>query len=95
MTDPSIADPPSSYSPAPVAKPAAAARPVAARTKLLLEGPVFPTLLRLAPPPITSGLPPTADIRHRGRHFRKVPEPEVAEPFDHLVGAGKDLWRHC
>src|SRR6201994_244760 len=53
MTDPSIADPPSPYSPAFVAKPAPpAARPVAARTKLLLEGPVFTTLLRLAAPNI-------------------------------------------
>jgi putative MATE family efflux protein len=58
MTDPSIADPPSPYSPSPhspalVAKPTSpAARPAAARTKLLLEGPVFATLLRLAAPNI-------------------------------------------
>src|SRR5260221_150948 len=52
MTDPSIADPPSPYSPALVAKPAPVARPVAARTKLLLEGPIFATLLRLAAPNI-------------------------------------------
>lgn len=53
MTDPSIADAPSPYSPVPVMKPAPpAARPVAARTKLLLEGPVFATLLRLAAPNI-------------------------------------------
>ena len=53
MTDPSIADPPSPYSPMLAAKPAPpAARPVAARTKLLLEGPVFATLLRLAAPNI-------------------------------------------
>ena len=52
MTDPSIADPPSPYSPVPVTKPAPAGRPVAARTKLLLEGPVFATLLRLAAPNI-------------------------------------------
>src|ERR1700676_4925298 len=50
MTDPSISDPPSPYSPALVPKPATAARPVAARTKLLLEGPIFSTLLRLAAP---------------------------------------------
>jgi len=31
-------------------KPAAAARPAAARTKMLLEGPILPTLLRLAAP---------------------------------------------
>src|SRR5215471_1445020 len=49
MTDPSIADPPSPYSPALVNTPAPPpARLVAARTKLLLEGPVFATLLRLA-----------------------------------------------
>ena len=53
MTDPSIADPPSLYSPALVAKPAPpVARPAAARTKLLLEGPIFTTLLRLAAPNI-------------------------------------------
>ena len=53
MTDPSIANPPSPYSPAFVAGPAPpVARPVAARTKLLLEGPVFATLLRLAAPNI-------------------------------------------
>lgn len=53
MTDPSIADPPSPYSPILAVKPAPpAARPVAARTKLLLEGPVFATLLRLAAPNI-------------------------------------------
>jgi hypothetical protein len=28
---------------------------------------------RFAPPLTTSGLPPTADITHRDRHFRKVP----------------------
>ncbi len=53
MTDPSIADPPSAYSPAAAIRPAAPpARPVAARTKLLLEGPIFATLLRLAAPNI-------------------------------------------
>lgn len=52
MTDPSVADPPSPYSPALVAKAPPVARPVAARTKLLLEGPVFATLLRLAAPNI-------------------------------------------
>src|SRR5258707_2985503 len=52
MTDPSIADPPSPYAPRLVAKPAPVARPVAARTKLLLEGPIFATLLRVAAPNI-------------------------------------------
>jgi hypothetical protein len=55
MTDPSIAEPPSPYvppvfaapAPTPVTRPA-----VAARTKLLLEAPIFPTLLRLAAPNI-------------------------------------------
>jgi hypothetical protein len=51
MTDPSIADPPSPYSPT-LAKPAPVVRPVAAQTKLLLEGPIFATLLRLAAPNI-------------------------------------------
>src|SRR6266446_233330 len=31
---------------------------------------------RFAPPLTTSGLPPTADITHRDRHFRKVQEPD-------------------
>jgi len=53
MTDPSIANPPSPFSPALVARPVPpTARPVAARTRLLLEGPVFATLLRLAVPNI-------------------------------------------
>src|SRR5258708_40074370 len=52
MTDPSIADPPSPYALRLVAKPAPVVRPVAARTKLLLEGPIFATLLRLAAPNI-------------------------------------------
>jgi Na+-driven multidrug efflux pump len=52
MTDPSIGDPPFPYVPAFAAKPAPVARPVAARTKLLLEGPIFATLLRLAAPNI-------------------------------------------
>jgi len=53
MIDPSIADPASHYSPALVASPAPpVARPVSARTKLLLEGPIFATLLRLAAPNI-------------------------------------------
>jgi putative MATE family efflux protein len=52
MTDPSIADPPSPYSPALATPAPPVARPVAARTKLLLEGPVFATLLRLAAPNI-------------------------------------------
>jgi putative MATE family efflux protein len=51
MTDPSIADPPSPYL-GPIAKPAPVARPVAARTKMLLEAPIFATLLRLAAPNI-------------------------------------------
>jgi putative MATE family efflux protein len=54
MTDPSIADAASPYSPAFVATPAPpVVRPVVAtRTKLLLEGPIFATLLRLAAPNI-------------------------------------------
>ena len=49
MSDRSIANFPSSFSPT-VATSPAAARPVAARTKLLLEGPVLSTLLRLSAP---------------------------------------------
>jgi putative MATE family efflux protein len=60
MSDRSVATcPPSSSSPsfAPAVAPAvatapAAARPVAARTRLLLEGPILPTLLRLSAPNI-------------------------------------------
>src|SRR5205085_10803013 len=40
------------FSPAAAAKPPAAVKPAAARTKLLLEGPILPTLLRLAAPNI-------------------------------------------
>src|ERR1700680_2123286 len=50
MSDQSIAIPPTTLAAPSPAIPAA--RPVAARTKLLLEGPVFATLLRLAAPNI-------------------------------------------
>ncbi len=49
MSVQSIANSPPSFSPTVATRPAAA-RPVAARTKLLLEGPVLSTLLRLAAP---------------------------------------------
>jgi MATE family, multidrug efflux pump len=50
MTDRTIAIPPTTLAaPAPATSPP---RPVAARTKLLLEGPIFATLLRLAAPNI-------------------------------------------
>jgi Na+-driven multidrug efflux pump len=49
MSDQSIAIPPNMAASAPAAP---AAKPVAARTKLLLEGPILPTLLRLAAPNI-------------------------------------------
>src|SRR5690349_11948031 len=49
MSDQSISIPPTLAAPAPAIPPA---RPVAARTKLILEGPVFTTLLRLAAPNI-------------------------------------------
>src|SRR5258708_28048783 len=52
MTELSIADPLSPYALRLVAKPAPVVRPVAARTKLLLEGLIFATLLRLAAPNI-------------------------------------------
>src|SRR5258708_6380546 len=49
MSNASLANSPSSF--APTAAPTSpAVRPVAARTRLLLEGPVFSTLLRLAAP---------------------------------------------
>src|ERR1019366_4047610 len=51
MSDGSIANSPPSFSPTVAASPAAG-RPVAARTKLLLEGPVLSTLLRLSAPNI-------------------------------------------
>jgi hypothetical protein len=34
----------------------------------------------------TSGLPPRADIMRTGRHFRFVPQGDVAASFDPLVG---------
>src|SRR6266404_2984955 len=49
MSDRSIANSPPSFFPAAATSPAAT-RPVAARTKLLLEGPVLSTLLRLSAP---------------------------------------------
>jgi putative MATE family efflux protein len=49
MSDQSVANTLSAFSPT-VATRQAAARPAASRTKLLLEGPIFPTLLRLAAP---------------------------------------------
>jgi len=49
MSDRSVAISPLTFSPT-VATSPAAARPVAARTKLLLEGPVFATLLQLSAP---------------------------------------------
>ncbi len=48
MSDQAIAIPPTSLTPSATANPSA--RPVAARTRLLLEGPIFATLLRLAAP---------------------------------------------
>src|SRR5712671_2789416 len=49
MTDPSIAISSPSFSPAAATTPVAN-RPIAARTRLLLEGPVLSTLLRLSAP---------------------------------------------
>jgi Na+-driven multidrug efflux pump len=49
MTDPSIAIFSSSFSP-PAASTPVPNRPIAARTKLLLEGRILPTLLRLSAP---------------------------------------------
>jgi hypothetical protein len=49
MSDRSIAASPAAFSPA-VPPSRAATRPVAARTRLLLEAPVLPTLLRLSAP---------------------------------------------
>src|ERR1700694_331879 len=42
----------------------------------------------------TSAVPPTADIVGQRGHVRKVPLPEVARLFDHVVGAGKQRRRH-
>jgi putative MATE family efflux protein len=73
MTDLSIADPPPPYSPVPVATPAPpVARPVAARTKLLLEGPVFATLLRLAAPNILNLIAFVAVITFDGFFLGKI-----------------------
>src|SRR2546421_13074787 len=49
MSDPSIAISSPSFSPATTSTPVAK-RPIAARTRLMLEGPVLSTLLRLAAP---------------------------------------------
>ena len=37
--------------------------------------------------PTTSGPPLETDIIRAGRHVSKVPTPEVAVSFDHLIGA--------
>src|SRR5258706_6343577 len=52
MTDHSLAKFPPSFVPtvAPGVSRPAAARPIAARTRLLLDGPILPTLLRLSAP---------------------------------------------
>jgi len=50
MSEQSISIPPTTLAASSPAIPSA--RPVAARTKLLLEGPVFATLLRLAARPL-------------------------------------------
>src|SRR5260370_41094464 len=49
MTDPGVAISSSSFSPAAASAPLPI-RPIAARTRLLLEGPVLSTLLRLSAP---------------------------------------------
>lgn len=76
MTDPSIADPPSPcalHSSATAAKPAPpAVRPVAARTKLLLEGPILATLLRLAAPNILNLIAFVAVITFDGFFLGKI-----------------------
>ena len=73
MTDPSIADPPSPYLPLLIVRPAPpAARPVAARTRLLLEGPIFATLLRLAAPNILNFVAFVAVITFDGFFLGKI-----------------------
>ena len=73
MTDPSIADPPSLCSPALVARPAPPeVRSVAARTTLLLEGPIFATLLRLAAPNILNLIAFVAVITFDGFFLGKI-----------------------
>jgi putative MATE family efflux protein len=73
MTDPSIADPPSPCSPMLATKPAPpAGRPAAARTKLLLEGPILATLLRLAAPNILNLVAFVAVITFDGFFLGKI-----------------------
>lgn len=75
MTDPSIADPPSPfpYAADPAVKPSPpVARPVAARTKLLLEGPIPATLLRLAAPNILNLIAFVAVVTFDGFFLGKI-----------------------
>src|SRR4051794_32980712 len=72
MTDPSIADPASPYSPGLAAKPAPAARPPAARRKLPLESPIFTTLLRLVAPNILNLLAFVAVITFDGFFLGRI-----------------------
>jgi putative MATE family efflux protein len=88
MRDRSIANfPPSS---SPTAASSAAARPVAARTKLLLEGPVLPTLLRLSAPNVLNLLAIAGMITFDGLFLGRL-GPEVlagaslAFPFVMLI----------
>jgi hypothetical protein len=46
-------------------------------SRMRLGGVRVGSIVSARPPQTSSGLRPTADIRHQGRHFRKVPEAEM------------------
>src|SRR5687767_14568858 len=46
---------------------------------------------RFAPPPTTSGLPPTADITLRDHHFRNVPTPEVVHAREQTISVSQKV----
>src|SRR2546429_6309290 len=89
MSERSIANSPPSFFSA-IATSPAAARPVAARTKLLLEGPVLSTLLRLAAPNVLNLLAIAGMITFDGLFLGRLgPDPlpgvSLAFPFVMLV----------
>ena len=83
MSDRSLANSPA-FSPTVAAAPAAA-RQVAARTKLLLEGPVLSTLLRLSAPNVLNLLAIAGMIMAAKALLDRNPQPSAADVRQALV----------
>src|SRR5260370_21822169 len=89
MTDPGVAISSSSFSPAAASAPVPI-RPIAARTKLLLEGPVLSTLLRLSAPNVLNLLAIAGMITFDGLFLGRLgadtlPGVSLAFPFVMLI----------